>query len=75
MNNHIEIYEDVIPSDICNEFIEKFETAEKAAEGKDGQFVEVKLNDVKIEFNKVRREDDESQKGTPEAERQGTKKI
>ena len=57
------------------EFIEKFETAEKAAEGKDGQFVEVKVNEVKIDFTTVRREDDESQKGTPEAERQGTKKI
>ena len=57
------------------EFIEKYETAEKAANGKDGQFVEVKLNDVKIEFNKVRREDDESQERTPEAERQGTEEI
>lgn len=37
------------------ELIEKYETAEKAAKGQDGQFVEVKLNDVKIEFNKVRK--------------------
>ena len=57
------------------ELIEKYETAEKAAKGQDGQFVEVKLNDVKVEFNKVRREHDESQTGTPEAKRQGTEEV
>ena len=29
MNNHIEIYEDVIPSDICKKLIEKFEEEDK----------------------------------------------
>jgi len=57
------------------ELIESYETAEKAAKGQDGQFVEVKLNDVKVEFNKVRKEDGENQTGTPEAERQGTEKV
>ena len=57
------------------ELIEKYETAEKAAKGQGGQFVEVKLNDVKIEFNKVRREDDGSQKRTPEVKRQGTEEV
>ena len=57
------------------ELIESYETAEKAAKGQDGKFVEVKLNDVKVEFNKVRREHDESQTRTPEAKRQGTEKI
>ena len=69
------MYHNHIYGNCSFEFIESYETAEKAAKGQDGKFVEVKLNDVKIEFNKVRREDDESQKGTPEAERQGTKKI
>jgi len=57
------------------ELIESYETAEKAAKGQDGKFVEVKLNDVKVEFNKVRREHDESQTRTPEAKRQGTEKV
>jgi len=57
------------------ELIESYETAEKAAKGQDGKFVEVKLNDVKVEFNKVRREHDESQTRTPEAERQGTEEV
>lgn len=57
------------------ELIESYETAEKAANGKDGQFVEVKLNELNVEFSKVRKEDGENQTGTPETERQGTKKI
>jgi len=57
------------------EFIEKFETAEKAAKGSEGQFVEIKVNDYKIDFTKVRREDDESQTGTPKTEGQGAKKV
>jgi len=57
------------------ELIESYETAEKAAKGQDGKFVEVKLNDVKVEFNKVRREHDESQTRTPEAKRQGTEEV
>lgn len=57
------------------ELIEKFEDAKKAASGQQGSSVEVKLKDYKIEFTKVRREDDESQTGTPEAERQGTEKV
>lgn len=57
------------------ELVEKFETAEKAAKGSAGQFVEIKVNDYKIDFTKVRREDDESQTGTPKTEGQGAKKI
>lgn len=57
------------------EFIEKFETAEKAAKGSEGQFVEIKVNDYKIDFTKVRREDGESQTGTPKTKGQGAKKI
>jgi len=57
------------------EFIEKFETAEKAAKGQEGQFVEVKLNDLKIEFNKVRREDGESHTEDPKARRSSKEKI
>lgn len=57
------------------ELIEKYETAEKAAKGQDGQFVEVKLNDVKVEFNKVRREDDESHTEDPKAGGSSEEKI
>lgn len=57
-------------------YIEKFDDAEKAADPTNvGEFVEVKINDVKIDFTTVRRENDASQKGTPEAERQGTEKV
>lgn len=57
------------------EFIEKYETAEKAAKGQGGQFVEVKLNDLKIEFTKVRREDDESHTEDPKAGGSSEEKI
>ena len=57
------------------ELVEKFEDAEKAAKGSAGQFVEIKVNNYKIDFTKVRREDDESQAGTPKTEGQGAKKI
>lgn len=57
-------------------YVEKFDDAEKAADPTNvGEFVEVKINDVKIDFTTVRRENDASQKGTPEAERQGTEKV
>jgi hypothetical protein len=57
-------------------YIEKFDDVEKAANPDNvGEFVEVKINDVKIEFTKVRRENDESQTGTPKVERQGTEKV
>jgi hypothetical protein len=49
--------------------------AEKAAKGQGGQFVEVKLNDLKIEFNKVRREDDESHTEDPKAGGSSEEKI
>nr|BAR32182.1 hypothetical protein [uncultured Mediterranean phage uvMED] len=63
-------------SGVCN-FVreQKFSSVENAADNKNPLSVEVKVNEVKIDFTTVRREDDESQKGTPEAERQGTKKI
>jgi|TARA_R100001463_G_scaffold33399_1_gene74112 hypothetical protein len=63
-------------SGVCN-FVreQKFISVENAADNKNPLSVEVKVNEVKIDFTTVRREDDESQKGTPEAERQGTKKI
>ena len=54
---------------------EKFETAEKAAEGKDAKSVEVKVSNYKIDFTTVRREDDESQTGTPKTKGQGAKKV
>ena len=57
------------------ELIEKFEDAKKAASGQQGSSVEVKLSNYKIEFTKVRREDDESQTGTPKTEGQGAKKV
>jgi len=57
------------------ELIQKYETAEKAASGQQGSSVEVKLKDYKIEFTKVRREDDESQTGTSKTEGQGAKKV
>jgi hypothetical protein len=57
------------------ELVEKFKTAEKAAKGSEGQFVEIKVNDYKIDFTKVRRENDESQTRTPKTEGQGAKKV
>lgn len=60
----------------CDFSIEqKFETAEKAAEGNDAKSVEVKVSNHKIDFTTVRREDDGSQKRTPEAKRQGTEEV
>ena len=55
--------------------LKKYETAEKAAKGQGGQFVEVKLNDVKIEFNKVRRENDGSHTEDPKAGGSSEEKI
>ena len=57
------------------EFVEKFETAEKAAKGSAGQFVEIKVNDYKIDFTKVRREDDESHTEDPKARGSSEEKI
>lgn len=57
------------------EFVEKFETAEKAAKGSAGQFVEIKVNDYKIDFTKVRREDDESHTEDPKARGSSKEKI
>lgn len=55
--------------------VEEYETIENAADRKNPKFVEVKLNDYKVEFATVRREDDGSQKRTPEAKRQGTEEV
>jgi len=49
------------------ELIEKYETVEKAAKGQGGSFVECKVNDFKIDFTKVRREDDESHTEDPKS--------
>lgn len=47
--------------------IEQYESVENAANNKNGKFVEIKLNDYKIEFSKVRREDDKSHTEDPKA--------
>ena len=57
------------------ELVEKFETAEKAAKGSAGQFVEIKVNEYKIDFTKVRREDDESHTEDPKARGSSKEKI
>jgi hypothetical protein len=57
------------------ELVEKFETAEKAAKGSAGQFVEIKVNDYKIDFTKVRRENDESHTEDPKARGSSKEKI
>ena len=54
---------------------QKFSSVENAADNKDPLSVEVKVGEVKIDFTTVRREDDKSQKRTPEAERQGTEEV
>lgn len=54
---------------------EKFETVEKAAEGKNAKSVEVKVGNYKIDFTTVRREDDENHSEDPKAGRQSEKKI
>ncbi len=57
-------------------YISKHNTAEKAAKFEEGDFVEVKMNNNKVHFNKVtKEEDDGSQKRTPEVAGQSKKKI
>ena len=57
------------------ELVEKFETAEKAAKRSAGQFVEIKVNDYKIDFTKVRRENDESHTEDPKVRGSSEEKI
>lgn len=54
---------------------EKFETAEKAAEGKNAKSVEVKVSNYKIDFTTVRRENDESHTEDPKARGSSKEKI
>lgn len=54
---------------------QKFSSVENAADNKDPLSVEVKVGEVKIDFTTVRREDDGSQKRTPEVKRQGTEEV
>lgn len=57
-------------------YIEKFDDAEKAADPTNvGEFVEVKINDVKIEFTRVKKEDDTIKKSSAKVERSSGEKT
>jgi len=55
--------------------VEEYDDVEKAAKGQGGSLVECKVKNIKVDFTKVRREDDESQTGTPKTKGQGAKKV
>ena len=60
----------------CNfTLVEKYDDVEKAAKGSEGQFVEIKVNNYKVDFTKVRREDDESHTEDPKARGSSEEKI
>ena len=57
-------------------YIEKFDDAEKAADpSNEGTLVEVKINDVKIEFTRVKKEDDTIKKSSAKVERSSGEKT
>jgi hypothetical protein len=60
----------------CDFSIEqKFETAEKAAEGRNAKSVEVKVSNHKIDFTTVRKEDDENHTEDPKVGGQSEKEV
>ena len=54
---------------------QKFSSVENAADNKDPLSVEVKVNEVKIDFTTVRRENDESHTEDPKARGSSEEKI
>ena len=55
---------------------ESYDTTENAAKGKDGTFVEVKVDKVKVHFNKVTKEIlDGTQESSAKAERSSAKET